>query len=222
MAIVWPCPLSVDAYVAAGRKVEAPRPDCPDCSAPTTRWSGYLRFVRDVGRCRAIFVPRARCAPCGTTHALLPAFVVVGRLDVAVTIGRAVEEVTDHRSGVRPVAAKLQVPHTTARGWLRRFSARARELAVAFAALCVELGGDAPVATGASSRDALHALRAAFKQASGLPGWLALGCWRFASAVCGRRLLSTNTDSPYLVIGRRRFMPPVPMTTTKDGNDDGT
>ena len=58
MAIVWPCPLSVDAYVAAGRKVEVPRPDCPDCSAPTTRWSGYLRFVRDVGRCRAIFVPR--------------------------------------------------------------------------------------------------------------------------------------------------------------------
>ncbi|MGH3265726.1 MAG: DUF6431 domain-containing protein, partial [Trebonia sp.] len=208
MAIEWPCPLSVDAYVAADREIEVPQPNCPDCSGPMTRWSGYRRFVRDAGGCRAIFVPRARCAPCAKTHALLPAFVVVRRLDVAAVIGRAIEEVTDRRSGVRPVASTLQVPHTTARGWLRRFSARARELAVAFAALCVELGGDAAVATGASSRDALHALRSAFEQASGLPGWLALGCWRFASAVCGRRLLSTNTDSPYLVIGRRRFMPP--------------
>jgi hypothetical protein len=214
--------LSVDAYVAAGRKVEVPRPDCPDCSVPMTRWSGYLRFVRDAGGCGRIFVPRARCGPCRKTHALLPAFVVVGRLDVAATIGWAIEEVTYRRSGVRPVAETLHVPHTTAREWLRQFSARARELAVAFAALCVELGGCVPVATGATGRDALHALGSAFEQASGLPGWLALGYWRFASAVCGRRLLSTNTDSPYLVIGRRRFMPPVPMTTTKDGNDDGT
>ena len=29
MAIVWPCPLPVDVYVAAGGRVEFPRPDCP-------------------------------------------------------------------------------------------------------------------------------------------------------------------------------------------------
>jgi hypothetical protein len=28
--------------------------------------------------------------------------------------------------------------------------------------------------------------------------------------VCGGSLLSTNTNSPWLVIGKRRFMPPVP------------
>ena len=222
MAIVWPCPLSVDAYVAAGRKVEVPRPDCPDCSVPMTRWSGYLRFVRDAGGCGRIFVPRARCGPCRKTHALLPAFVVVGRLDVAATIGWAIEEVTYRRSGVRPVAETLHVPHTTAREWLRRFSARARELAVAFAALTVELGGDAPVATGASDADALFALGSAFGEASGLPGWLALGLWRFASAICGRRLLSTNTDSPYLVFGRRRFMPPVPFPPDEESEPNGT
>lgn len=161
-----------------------------------TKWSGYRRFGGDAGHYQRIFIPRARCAPCAKTHALLPAFVVVGRLDVAATIGWAVEEVTDRQSGVRPVAASLHVPHTTARAWLRRFSARARELAVAFAALCVELGGCAPVATGAPGRDALHALGSAFEQASGLPGWLALGCWRFASAVYGRRLPSTKRTRP--------------------------
>ncbi len=29
MAMVWPRPLPVDAYVAAGREVEVPRPGCP-------------------------------------------------------------------------------------------------------------------------------------------------------------------------------------------------
>jgi hypothetical protein len=28
--------------------------------------------------------------------------------------------------------------------------------------------------------------------------------------VSGGRLIATNTDSPYLVVGKRRFMPPVP------------
>ena len=34
MAIVLPCTLSVDAYSAAGREVEVPRAQCPDCSEP--------------------------------------------------------------------------------------------------------------------------------------------------------------------------------------------
>src|SRR5512142_660440 len=34
------------------------------------------------------------------------------------------------------------VPHTTARGWVRRFGARAGELGVAFAALAVDLGSE--------------------------------------------------------------------------------
>jgi len=43
VAIVWPCPLSVDAYVAAGRKVEFPRPGCPSCAGRMVFWSGYRR-----------------------------------------------------------------------------------------------------------------------------------------------------------------------------------
>src|SRR6267154_1249926 len=41
-----------------------------------------------------------------------------------------------------------------------------------------------------------------------LPGWAALGRWRFASAVTGGSLLAANASSPFLIIGTRRFMPP--------------
>ena len=40
MAIVWPCPLAVDAYPAAGRDLGFLRPDCPSCAGPLVFWSG--------------------------------------------------------------------------------------------------------------------------------------------------------------------------------------
>ncbi len=221
MAIVWPCPLSVDAYAAAGRDVEFPRPDCPECGSVMTFWSGYRRHVRTAGRCQQIFVPRTRCQRCGATHVLLPSFLLAGRLDVAETVGSVLSEVVDDPGGVRPAAERCEVPHTTARGWLRRFSARATNIAVSFAALAVELGGDV-VTPGDDARSfALGAVRAAFRAASALPGWRSIGLWRFVSAVSGGRLLATNTDSPYLVVGRRRFMPPVPSLTTTTEESHG-
>jgi len=210
VAIVWPCPLSVDAYVAAGRQAEFPRPDCPSCAGPLVFWSGYLRHVRAGGRCRRIFVPRLRCGPCRVTHALLPAFVLAWRLDVAETVGSVIGQVADGRCGVRPAAARAGVPYTTARGWVRRFGARAPGLGVAFAALAVELGGQAIAPAGQAGRFALAAITAAFDAAAGLPGWLAPGLWRFASPVSGGRLIAANTTSPCLIVGRRRFMPPIP------------
>ena len=210
MAIVWPCPLSVDAYAAAGGGLEFPRPDCPSCGGPLVFWSGYRRHVRVAARCRKIFVRRLRCGRCGVTHALLPAFVLAGRLDAAETIGTVVTEVAAGVSGVRPAAARAGVPYTTARGWCRRFAARAPQLGVAFAALAVELGGEAVRPPAYPGRFALAAITAAFEAASCLPGWLALGPWRFASAVSGGRLIAANMISPWLVVGRRRFMPPIP------------
>jgi transposase-like protein len=210
VAMVWPCPLPVDAYVAAGRGVEFPRPACPSCRAPMVFWAGYWRHVRAAGRCRKIFVPRLRCAPCRVSHALLPAFVLAWRLDVAETVGAVITQVAGGVCGVRPAAARAGVPHTTARDWVRRFAGRARELGAGFSALAVELGGE-PVRPAADLRGfALAAIGAAFGAAAGLPGWLAAGLWRFASAVSGGRLIAANTTSPYLIVGNRRFMPPVP------------
>ena len=210
VAIVWPCPLSVDEYAAAGRDLEVPRLDCPRCAGVTTRWSGYRRFVRADGLARAIFVPRVRCGRCNQTDAVLPAFVLVGRLDAVESIGEVIERVVTGAGGVRPAAARVEVPHTTAREWVRRFSGGARRLAVCFAALVVELGAEVDAVVSDAAGRALAAVAAAFEAACSLPGWAALGRWRFASAVSGGRLLATNTNTPYLVVGRRRFMPPVP------------
>ena len=210
VAIVWPCPLAVDAYIAAGRDVGFPRPPCPSCAGSLVSWSGYWRYVRAAGRCRKIFVPRLRCAPCGVSHALLPAFTLAWRLDAAETVGMVLAEVAGGARGVRPAAERAGVPYTTARGWVRRFRARAPELGAGFAALAVELGGEAIRPAAEAGRFALAAIGAAFGAAAGLPGWLQLGAWRFVSSVSGGRLIAPSTGSPFLVAGRRRFMPPVP------------
>jgi hypothetical protein len=105
-------------------------------------WAGYRRHVREAGLCHQIFVPRVSCQHCQETQALLSGFVLAGRLNVVETIGTVVNDVLEEPGGVRPAARRVDVPHTTARGWVRRFSARAVKIAVSFAALCVELGGE--------------------------------------------------------------------------------
>jgi hypothetical protein len=207
--MVWPCPLTVDAYASMGRAVKVPRPECPSCLVPVVFWSGYWRHVRRQERERKIFIPRVRCRACGVTHALLPAFVLARRLDAAESAGLVIGQVAAGACGVRPAAAAAGVPHTTARGWVRRFAARAGELAVSFSALAVELGGEAVRLLLEPLRSAVTAIGAAFTAAAGLPGWAALGRWRFASAVTGGSLLAANASSPFLIIGTRRFMPPM-------------
>src|SRR5260370_1302000 len=87
-------------------------------------------------------------------------------------------------------------------GWRRRFQLRDAESAVALAALAVELGGE-PVRPAADpGRFALAAITAAFGAAAALPGWLALGVWRFACAVSGGRLIAASKGSPFLIVGR--------------------
>ena len=157
-----------------------------------------------------MFVPRLRCGPCRVTHALLPAFVLAWRLDVAEAVGSVIAQVAGGGCGVRPAAARAGVPDTTARGWVRRFRARAAELGVVFAALAVDLGGEAIRPPAEAGRFALAAVGAAFAAAAGLPGWRRVGAWRFASAVTGGRLIAASTVSPWYVVGRRRFMPPIP------------
>ena len=79
MSIVWPCPLTVDAYASVGRAVQVPRPDCPSCLVPAVFWSGYWRYIRWQGQERKIFIRRVRCRACGVTYALLPAFTLARR-----------------------------------------------------------------------------------------------------------------------------------------------
>jgi hypothetical protein len=172
-------------------------------------WSGYWRHLRAGGLCHRAFIPRVRCSLCRVSHALLPAFLLSGRLDAVETIGSVLEEVTGG-VGVRRAAGRVDVPHTTARDWWRRFRERAERLAVAFAALAVELGGVTVSPTRRLEGWALAAMVAAWQAAADLPGWAALGGWRFCSATCGGVLIAANTNPLSMIVGKRRFIPPVP------------
>jgi transposase-like protein len=210
VAIVWSCALSVDEYVASGREVVIPRPDCPACAAPMSFWSGYERSVRCSGPCLKVWVRRARCGPCRASHVLVPSFCLVGRLDAVEVIGGVVAAVVGDGEGVRPVAARIDVPHSTARDWVRRFGRRAAMLAAGFAALVVELSGWAPRLRGEPTRQALRAICLSFAAARARAGPMLPGLWCFAALVTGGTLLAANSDPLSIVVGKRRFIPPVP------------
>src|SRR5256885_2534528 len=204
MSMVWPCPLTAGAYALMGRAVRVPRPQCPSCSSPVVFWSGYWRHVRRQERERKIFIPRVRCRGCGVTHALLPAFVLAGRLDAAEPVGAVIGQVAGGACGVRRAAAAAGVPYTTARSWVRRFTARAGELAVSFSALAVELGGEAVRPLPDRLRWAVAAIGAAFTAAAGLPGWAGLGRGGVACAGNGGGPVGAPATPPLPVISRGR------------------
>jgi hypothetical protein len=92
-------------------------------------------------------------------------------------------------------------------------------IAVAYAALALELGGEVVTEAGEALVRAVAAIRAAFAAAVAMPGWAVLGRWRFVSSVSGGELLAANTVSPFLLLGGRRFMPPIPITEGETWND---
>jgi transposase-like protein len=212
MAIVCPCSLSVDEYIAAERNLEVPRPDCPDCQLPMKFRSGYQRWIRVAGICHRIWIGRAQCRPCKKGHALIPSFGLVRRLDVVETVGETLTAVVSGQTGVRPVAERLGVPHTTARDWVRRFRRRSERLGAGFASLSVLHSGVAPRVEGdISEQQALSAMVVAFVAVRSRAGEAAsLGIWAFCSVVTGGGFLASTTDPPWFVTGKRRFMPPIP------------
>lgn len=208
VAIVWPTPLDVDTYAAAGRDVDVPRPDCPACGRPMIFWPGYERDVR-VGAVRRIWVRRAKCRACAVTHALVPAFCLLRRLDAVGVIGSGLVAGVNG-TGMRTVAARLDVPHTTVRGWWRRFRSRAPMIAAAFGAVAVSFGAGAPVLSADPAQAAVEAIDAGWAAARRVLGDRLGVPWRFASAVSGGELLGTTTHPPWSGGGGGRLMPPVP------------
>ena len=113
----------VEADLAAGRLC------CPRCDGPLGRW-GFARErqVRTLEGARSIRPRRARCEPCNTTHVLLPAWAVPRRRDSAEVIGEALL-CKAQGLGHRRIAAQLDRPAATVRGWLRTFACRAELVA---------------------------------------------------------------------------------------------
>jgi hypothetical protein len=172
-------------------------------------WSGYWRFARAAGK--QIWVRRARCPSCALSRALLPAFLLVRRLDPVTVIGSALAALASGR-GTRAVASVLGVPHETLRGWRRRYRARAPTLVSGFTALAVGLGAAATELSGEPERAGLEALAMAWTQARRRLGEGVVEVFEFASLITGGELLSTTTSPPWAGLGGAALMPPVPVS----------
>jgi Domain of unknown function (DUF6431) len=198
LTIVWACELNVESYAKLGREVEVPRPSCPDCGGAMTWWSWYQRDVREgglAGIVNRLWVRRAMCRRCEITHALLPVFALVRRLDIAATIGTAVALAVAGK-GMGKVGRELGRPRATVRSWRKRHRLRAAVLYAEFAALAVSLGAGAANYSAVLEVAALEALAVAFEQAQRRPGQVFGGAFSFASAVTGGAWLANNTTSP--------------------------
>ena len=196
MAIVWQTPLGVEQYVSGGRDLKVPRFSCPGCKKPMNYWGWYGRYLR-LGRSHVVLLRRQRCRACRSSHAVVPSFVAHGRLDAVGVIGGVLELVAGRNGAMAGAARAADVPYSTLRGWRRRFCERAGLLATGFVRAAVALGGVAPRLAAIPEVAAIGAVRAAWRAArrrfEGAVGVL----WRFANAVVGGHLLSTNIDPPW-------------------------
>ena len=169
---------------------------CPPCGGVLIRW-GHARERSVRGLADRLRPRRARCSGCARTHVLLPVSVLARRADVVAVIGAALVARAQGR-GHRPIAAELGVPECTVRGWLRRFSTRAREWRDRFTVLLVDLDPDPAAVLPRSCLlgDALEviglAAAAAVRRFGPRPPW------QFASAVSGGLLLGPVPAGPAL------------------------
>ncbi len=202
MAIVWPTPLDVEAYVGAGRDLEIPRLACPSCSVPMSFWGWYQRALRVRRIDYELWVRRQRCKGCACSQAVLPEFVTWGRLDEVEVIGAAISALVGGKSGpevAKGLGGPDRLPYTTVRDWGRRFAARAELIGAGFLAVVVALGALVPPLADRPEKVALVAIEAAWQSAERRSAGRVGTSWRTANAVIGSHLLSTNRDPPWAI-----------------------
>jgi hypothetical protein len=199
MAIIWPCPLDLSSYVAAGQQITVPAQACPGCKQRLTGWGGYWRWVRARGQPdQQVWIRRGWCRRCRGTHAFLPSFLFAHRLDPVAVIGAAFTLAAAGR-GLRPIAHLLAVPHSTIRDWWRRLRIRAPTLLASLLALATSLD-PAPVALAQDGAAAvLEALEATWQRARGRLGERVPERWAFWSLMSGGRILAPHRSPPFPV-----------------------
>ena len=168
---------------------------CPGCGG---RLGGHGHAVRrrvfTAGRIPVGVRPRrSRCSSCGSTHVLLPAWLLVRRCDGAGVIGEMLARAA-RGQGFRLIAAVSGVPPDTVRDRLRRFRGSAAGVRERFTRLAGVLAVD-PVPldpAGSVLGDAVVAVAAAAAAAAGRWPALAVSPWELASAVTVGSLLSPS------------------------------
>jgi hypothetical protein len=175
---------------------------CPGCGGRLGGWGHAVRrrvFV--AGRFPVAVRPRrARCASCGVTHVLLPAWLLLRRCDGTSVIGDMLARAA-RGQGFRSIAAVSGVPEGTVRDRLRRFRLLAGGVREYFTRLAGVLAAD-PVPldpAGSVLGDAVVAVAAAGAAAAGRWPALTVSAWELAAAVTMGTLLS-----PAVAFGRFR------------------
>ena len=167
---------------------------CPGCGGRLGGWGhASRRPVFTAGRVAVAVRPRrARCAGCGVTHVLLPAWLLARRCDGTSVIGDMLARAA-RGQGFRSIAAASGVPEGTVRGRLRRFRSSAGRVREFFTRLAGVLAVD-PVPldpAGSPLADAVVAVAAAAAAAAGRwPGMVTVPGWELAAVLTLGSLLS--------------------------------
>ena len=173
---------------------------CPGCGDGGLAPWGYAR-ARSVrhrdGRVEAMRPQRGRCGACRGTHVLLPVTGLLRRADGVAVIGAALVGKAAG-AGHRRIAAGLGRAPSTVRGWLRRFTGRAREIGAVFTAVLGELdplaGSARPTGTVLGDAvDVIGRVGAAARRRLGTDTAVVVGGWspwQLASALTAGRLLA--------------------------------
>lgn len=184
-------PLVSEAELTSGKL------NCPSCKAVLRPW-GYARprTNRMKEGLKTLRPRRARCGNCSKTSVLLPDYLLVRRIDEIAVIGSVLVQAAKG-FGYRKIAQKICYPYTTIRGWIRRFRQKLEIItkhfinwALALDPTLCEIGP-----TGSLFGDAVAAMGIAARCLS-----IRFGPrppWSHISAMCGGRLLSTNTNWPF-------------------------
>lgn len=146
----------VESRLAAG---QMSCPSCPD--GVLVRW-GFARSRRVLGSVELVRPRRSRCRRCAATHVLMPVTLLLRRAYVAELIWAAVVAKAAG-AGHRVIGARLGIPGSTVRGWLRVITGRAQVVRHWFLSVAVAAGVDVsiPRATGSGCGDVLAAVDAA-------------------------------------------------------------
>ncbi len=177
---------------------------CPGCGDVLAGW-GHARRRMIRGESGRVWLRprRTRCCGCRATHVLLPVGVLARRADAVAAIGAALAAKAAGL-GARPIAAWLDRPLGTVRGWLTRFGSRIEAVRGWFTRLLCEVAVDpvSPLPAGSVWADALAAITAAAAAVRARFAVTRVTVWQVVCAASGGRLLapgwpvgSINTSS---------------------------
>lgn len=191
------------------RRLVAGELACPGCGGVLAGWGhARARVIRAESGPLPVRPRRAACRGCRATHVLLPVEVLLRRADGVEVVGAAIAAKATGL-GARPVAALLDRPLGTVRGWLRRFGSRAEAVRGWFTRLLCAVAPDPvpPQPAGSVWADAVTAMRAAAVAVAARFAVTGVTVWQVVGAASSGRLLalgwptgSINTSSPWAAL----------------------